>query len=1179
MPPFKLFISYSHHDRELCERLKKSLAPLKRMNLITAWYDRNIQAGKEFEAAIFAELAAAKIILLLVSDDFINSEYAFVKELALALKRHDAGEAIVIPVILRACMWQDMPFGKLQCLPSNSVPAESWANKDEAYLDIAKGVRETVESWVAEKGVAHFERPRTQCNLPPRTFGRLIGREEDLKRIMEGLDLRFPVLAIEGFKGVGKTSLAIETGYVCYDHSNRYEINRQRFDYVVWVSANDKPGQTNWLDEVLNEIAGVMGYDALAQLPADQVETKKQKVNGLLYYHRLLLLIDNFETINDPELEKWLYRIPEPCKVIITSRKNQLQSAFKIDLTGLNDAEALHFIRQTAHTLHLLDLEKEEDNLLLNLVRVTGGNPKAMEMALGNIKGGTLNLRELIEQINNNNPGESMDDVFDYLYADSWKRISEDAKRILLTIPLFTASSSINPDAMRAASGLETFAFRSARSELLDWKLLQINTRIDRSSRILVHPITREFVAGKLKATTAFEKEARKRVCDFYLSLVKKYIVRDDPAEEYWNALVSDKMNTIDEEEEWPNIEEILRWVCAEKLDELLVNYVMVLVHYLDSRFLNQERITYIENAVKAAHKSGLKYKEALLRIDALGWTYVEENNLLKAYDEISKGIRLATEVKEETGKAEELIALGHAWWARAKIEENKEDEALAAINVAMAYQDETKHWITFRILMAAGDIYLKQQKADPQKALRSYLEAKAQMEKYGGEGNYYQINPRIGLAHLAVNNLEEAEKVFKSLTQFRQISIGKLYGDYGIALVRFKQSRLDEATALLNTVKYELSKKTSSNLLKQLIEDFERVIVSFSGEGDKTTGNGNGTVASGNTGGSGGPDNFFGGAVPKDLKNVLTGPLKNQKKPVRHPAPRSPKVPRISQAAPDMTPPDAGEKQAVLLGASAPQAVKPGQEFTARFAAYVKELEPEIKGKMEKLSPSSQVHLGLKECLWQTGTRVTVRVSGTGLQVDPPEDGFEWNGQSCLLDFCLTVLETAPEQVVLKFDVFIAGISVARMRIDQAVTNKPAATPQEVITQPIRSAFASYASADRQRVLDRVAEISRNGVDVFLDCMSMKPGEKWEHELEEEIKKRQSFLLFWSSSARESKWVEWEWKTALKERGLTGIEPHPLEDPTVAPPPAELSGLHFNDLYMLVRKASAPVQRPDEKV
>ena len=89
-------------------------------------------------------------------------------------------------------------------------------------------------------------------------------------------------------------------------------------------------------------------------------------------------------------------------------------------------------------------------------------------------------------------------------------------------------------------------------------------------------------------------------------------------------------------------------------------------------------------------------------------------------------------------------------------------------------------------------------------------------------------------------------------------------------------------------------------------------------------------------------------------------------------------------------------------------------------------------------------------------------------------------------------------------------------------------------------------------------------GVDVFLDVLSLRAGQMWEQELMKNIKDRDIFYLFWSPQARESKYVEREWKFALKKRGLDFIHPIPLTDPEDAPPPPELKDLHFRDIYLM---------------
>ena len=259
-----------------------------------------------------------------------------------------------------------------------------------------------------------------------------------------------------------------------------------------------------------------------------------------------------------------------------------------------------------------------------------------------------------------------------------------------------------------------------------------------------------------------------------------------------------------------------------------------------------------------------------------------------------------------------------------------------------------------------------------------------------------------------------------------------------------------------------------------------------------------------------------------------------------------------------------------VLLGASAPQAVRPGAEFTARFVAYTKAFEAETSELLHRLSPHSTPQLGLQSCRWQAGTTVEVALSARGLNVTPARQQFTWEGSRNLVEFDVAVPENAqPDVTVLKFDVSVQGIVLARLRLDLEVSTGAGveATPVTVRATPAHTAFASYSSHDRERVLDRVAAVRISaGLDIFLDCMSLHPSEAWKPQLEEEIKRRELFLLFWSSAASESQWVAWEWHTALRARGKDAIQVHPLE--VGVKPPDELKDLHFGDPFMLAREA-----------
>ncbi|MGH9766059.1 MAG: toll/interleukin-1 receptor domain-containing protein, partial [Blastocatellia bacterium] len=128
----EIFFSYSHKDEELRDELSKHLVLLKRQHVITAWHDRRIGAGKEWEKEIDEHLSTADIILLLISSDFLASDYCYDVEVKTAMKRHDEGEARVIPVILRPVDLKGACFGKLQSLPRDARPVTDWPNRDKA---------------------------------------------------------------------------------------------------------------------------------------------------------------------------------------------------------------------------------------------------------------------------------------------------------------------------------------------------------------------------------------------------------------------------------------------------------------------------------------------------------------------------------------------------------------------------------------------------------------------------------------------------------------------------------------------------------------------------------------------------------------------------------------------------------------------------------------------------------------------------------------------------------------------------------------------------------------------------------------------------------------------------------------------------------------------------------------
>ncbi|HQT53440.1 MAG TPA: toll/interleukin-1 receptor domain-containing protein [Phenylobacterium sp.] len=146
-----VFFSYPHADEAMRDQLEKQLAMLRRQKVIETWHDRRIGAGQNLDHEIDDHIERDEIILLLVSADFLASDYCYDREMLRAMERHSRGAAIVIPVILRACDWHGAPFGKLMATPPDGKPITQWPDQDQAMLEVAKAVRGAAERLAADR--------------------------------------------------------------------------------------------------------------------------------------------------------------------------------------------------------------------------------------------------------------------------------------------------------------------------------------------------------------------------------------------------------------------------------------------------------------------------------------------------------------------------------------------------------------------------------------------------------------------------------------------------------------------------------------------------------------------------------------------------------------------------------------------------------------------------------------------------------------------------------------------------------------------------------------------------------------------------------------------------------------------------------------------------------------------
>jgi tetratricopeptide (TPR) repeat protein len=283
----EVFCSYAEQDAPFLEQLEDHLSVLRRSGAILTWHRRKVIAGSDWEHELDHHLQTASLLLLLISPDFLASDYQYGVELQRAMQRHQTNEAHVIPIVVRPCDWKGALFEKLQIVPRNGKPVTSWRNRDEAFAEIAKEIRAALELM-----------PRVTLSAPSTSLPKIwqipyarnpvfTGRDDLLQMLTEILQtdhlaaLAQPE-AISGLGGIGKTQLAVEYAYR----------TASKYQAVFWVAAETQ--------ETL--VSGYAGLAMTLNLPEkDEPEQHVivQAVRRWLQTHTdWLLILDNADELS-----------------------------------------------------------------------------------------------------------------------------------------------------------------------------------------------------------------------------------------------------------------------------------------------------------------------------------------------------------------------------------------------------------------------------------------------------------------------------------------------------------------------------------------------------------------------------------------------------------------------------------------------------------------------------------------------------------------------------------------------------------------------------------------------------------------------------------------------------------------------------------------------------------------
>src|SRR5258708_1675198 len=387
-------------------------------------------------------------------------------------------------------------------------------------------------------------------NLPRCQHARLIGREAELNEIKNFLSPRHRVgvICISGGGGVGKTALALEIAHDWRKESAKLPPD-ERFEAIVWVTAKTaellpagqvqrQPTFTD-LESVYRAIGDLLDIPAIFRA-AHQAE-KNIIISRFLTEHRILLILDNLENIDDQELMVFLRDLPAPSKALITTR-HRIDVAVPIYLHMLDEdmAHELVFMECERHGLSL-----EEDQIKALLQR-TGGLPLAIIRTIGRMAWRGSSIHTEIQQLD-----DARNDIYDFCFGKTISLIRPgNAYQMFLTLAVFAGEA--RREALGFVAGFADDIF-SRDEALSDLEVLSLCTK--NKDRFGLEALTRTQALAELHSQPGSETESRERRVQWYLSFTQKYGGKDEQEMH---------LNYDNLEEDWDNILAAINWCMGQ---------------------------------------------------------------------------------------------------------------------------------------------------------------------------------------------------------------------------------------------------------------------------------------------------------------------------------------------------------------------------------------------------------------------------------------------------------------------------------------------------------------------------------------------------------------------------------------------------------------------------------------
>ncbi|MFN6562693.1 MAG: tetratricopeptide repeat protein [Nostoc sp. ChiSLP01] len=460
-------------------------------------------------------------------------------------------------------------------------------------------------------------------NLPSPTYTEFIGREADMKKLLERLSPEHGahMITVHGIGGVGKTALVLAAAYLCLEASNENNSNAPKFDAIIFTSAKQQElipdmilqrqqGQRN-LREIFRVIANALSDCTIIQSPPNE---QFDRVRQCLCRQRTLLIVDNMETIvieDRDEVIEFLYDLPICVKVVITTRERI--ALLPISLRNLPLNEGLQLIQQQAEEKGIT-INDEDSRLLYNR---TEGIPLAIVYTLGQVSSG-YSLNWVLEQL-----GSATGDVARFCFDKSVRETKGPPHNLLMSLAIFRDSPI--QAAVAEVAGL-TSVPDSISNGLVRLQQLSLVNLNQETKRYEMLSLTREYALAQLAAYPDFEKEARKRWVKWYLNFAYKY-----GGEDWENWIHYDRLK-----EEEGNLREVLYWCKNQDHYAEVRDLWLLLNHYANLYAYWDDRLDWLQWLIEQSERRG-EWSSLVKFMIRKTWLLIREcsSESLKKADEI----------------------------------------------------------------------------------------------------------------------------------------------------------------------------------------------------------------------------------------------------------------------------------------------------------------------------------------------------------------------------------------------------------------------------------------------------------------------------------------------------------------------------------------------------------------